>query len=67
MGDFGNCPLNTGCPLITRPLIIRPPAGNRRSIGLENVGLEIQCRGFDSQSEALELYFSQLVPVGSEM
>ena len=60
MGDFENCPLHTGCPLITRPLIIRPPAGN-----LEIVGLSIQCRGFDSKSEALELYFSQLVPVGS--
>ena len=29
------------------------------------VGLEIQGRGFNSQPEALELHFSQLVPVGS--
>ena len=27
--------------------------------------LEIQSRGFNSQPEALELYFTQLVPVGS--
>ena len=27
--------------------------------------IEIQGRGFDSQPEALELQFSQLVPVGS--
>ena len=29
------------------------------------VGLEIQGRGFNSQPEALELNFSQLVPVGA--
>ena len=30
----------------------------------QSVGLVIQGRGFDSQPEALELHFAQLVPVG---
>ena len=31
----------------------------------KSIGLEIQGRGFNFQLEALELHFSQLVPVGS--